>query len=209
MATLLLVGATGLVGSRALALALADPRIERVVAPTRRALPAQPRLENPVVDFDALDPSAPWWRVDAVVCALGTRMRVAGSQAAFRKVDHDYPVAVARLARAAGARSFALNSSYGADAGSRNFYLRTKGEVERSIGQCGYPSLTFVRPSFIAGERTDRRPLEQLALLAFGVLRPLVPRRLRAVDASEVAAALLEAAVAAVPGVHVAQPQSR
>jgi nucleoside-diphosphate-sugar epimerase len=100
---LLLVGATGLVGQAVLAAALADERVARVVAPTRRPLPAHPRLDNPVVDFARLPADAPWWRVDAVICTLGTTLREAGSRAAFQQVDRDYPAAVARLARSHGA----------------------------------------------------------------------------------------------------------
>lgn len=133
MSRILIAGATGLVGRHALALALADPHVSRVVAPTRRALPAHAKLENPVVDFEALPAQAPWWSVDGVVCALGTTIRDAGSQAAFRRVDVDYVLAVAANARDAGARAFALNSSLGADAGARGFYLRCKGKAERGV----------------------------------------------------------------------------
>ena len=81
----MLVGATGLVDCEVLSLALADPKVQQVVAPTRRALPAHAKLLNPVVDFAALPEDADWWAVDAVVCALGTTVKTAGSQAAFPK----------------------------------------------------------------------------------------------------------------------------
>ncbi|WP_199698882.1 Rossmann-fold NAD(P)-binding domain-containing protein [Oleomonas cavernae] len=132
MTTLLLVGATGLVGQHTLALALADPRVTKVVAPTRRPLPAGPKLENPVVDFDALPEDAPWWQAGAVICTLGTTQKIAGSQAAFRKVDYDYPLAVARLARRHSTPAYALTSSVGASARSPSFYLRTKGSWRRN-----------------------------------------------------------------------------
>src|SRR3954454_8412844 len=98
---LLLVGATGLVGRQVLDLALADARVEAVVAPTRRPLPDQPKLLAPAVDFARLPEDADWWRADATICALGTTMRVAGSKDAFRRVDYDYPLAGARIAREA------------------------------------------------------------------------------------------------------------
>src|SRR3546814_6672143 len=89
-----------LVGQLVLARLLESPGVARVVAPTRRPLALrQPVLENPVVDFDALPADAPWWAVDAAICTLGTTLAVAGSRDAFRRVDHDYPLAVARLAR--------------------------------------------------------------------------------------------------------------
>ena len=113
--------------------ALADPRVSVVVAPTRRALAPRPGLINPVVDFDRLPQDADWWAVDAVVCTLGTTARKAGSPAAFYRVDHDHPLEVAYLARRHGAQAYALNSALGADAASRVFYLRTKGEIERDL----------------------------------------------------------------------------
>lgn len=208
MTTLLIAGATGLVGGHVLRLALADPRITRVVAPTRRPLAVHARLENPIVDFAALDADAPWWAVDGVVCALGTTRKVAGSDAAFRQVDVDHVLAVATHARRAGARAFALNSSVGADAASGNFYLRCKGEAEQGVAALGYPSLTWVRPSLIGGERAEHRPLEALGAGVMRVLGPLVPARYRIVPAERIAAALLEAAVMATPGAHVRESES-
>lgn len=205
---LLIAGATGLVGAQALRLALADPRVQRVVAPTRRALPADTKLDNPIVDYAALPDDAAWWRVDAVVCALGTTIRAAGSQAAFRAVDHGYVLAVATRALANGARRFALTSAMGADPASRVFYSRTKGEVERDLAALGYPSLTLVRPALIGGEREQSRPAERAGLLLAAALAPLLPRRWRISPAPNIARALLDAALAARPGVHVVGAQA-
>ncbi|MEG0183576.1 MAG: NAD-dependent dehydratase, partial [Stenotrophomonas sp.] len=106
----MLVGSTGLVGGQVLRALLDDARCEAVVAPTRRPLGmADPALLNPVVDFAALPRDADWWAVDAVVCALGTTLKQAGSRDAFARVDHDYPLQVAARARAAGAHAFVLN----------------------------------------------------------------------------------------------------
>ncbi|WP_017669777.1 NAD(P)H-binding protein [Blastomonas sp. AAP53] len=118
MSTLLIAGATGLVGRETLARALDDPRITHVIAPTRRALPPHAKLTNPIADFEALPLNADWWRCDAVICALGTTRAKAGAAEAFVRVDHDYPLAVARAARAHGAQGFALVSAIGADATS-------------------------------------------------------------------------------------------
>ncbi len=203
MTRLLLVGATGLVGGHVLEQALTDPRITAVVAPTRRALVPRPGLINPVVDFDRLPQDADWWAVDAVVCTLGTTARKAGSPQAFYRVDHDHPLEVAYLARRHGARAYALNSALGADAASRVFYLRTKGEIERDLQAVGYPSLTLVRPGLIGGARAESRPLERMAVVASGWVQPLLPRRWRVVPAERIARHLLEAAVSGSPGVRV------
>ncbi len=207
MTRLMIAGATGLVGRHALSLALADTRIACVVAPTRRPLSPHPKLHNPLVDFDALPVDADVWRVDAVICALGTTIRQAGSQPAFRRVDVDYVVAIAAHARSAGASCFALNSSLGANQAARGFYLRCKGEAEAGVAALGYPSLTLVRPSIIGGEREPRRPLEHAGMRLLQAVAPLVPERYRVVPAVRIARCLLEAAVAARPGVHVVESE--
>lgn len=208
MTRLLIVGSTGLVGGHALAQALADARFAQVIAPTRRPLPLRhAKLDNPIVDFDALPASATWWRVDAVVCALGTTIGDAGSRAAFRRVDFDYVLAAATHARAAGARGFALTSALGANPSSRNFYLRTKGEAEAALRSLGYPSLTLVRPSMIGGERARRRRLEHFTARLMSAVEPLVPRRYRVVEAQRIAHCLLEAASAAEPGLRVVESE--
>jgi len=135
---LLLAGATGAVGSHVLAAALDDPRFAKVIAPTRRPLPSHAKLLNPVVDFTQLEASAEWWRVDAVICTLGSTIKAAGSRAAFVAVDRELPIQVARLARQAGATRYALNSSMGASLRG-NFYLRTKAQAETGIRAIGYP----------------------------------------------------------------------
>lgn len=209
MKTLLLVGATGLVGLELVRQALADRTIERVVALTRRPLELRHlRLENQVVDFDALPTDAPWWNVDAVISTLGTTMRQAGSRAAFGKVDHDYVLAVARLARAHGTEVFALTSSLGAKVSSGNFYLRTKGETERDLAAEGFASLTFVRPSLIGGKRENQRWVEALGLKVFALFAPALPRRYRIAPAERIAASLLAAVRTAQSGVRVVESEA-
>ena len=203
---LLLVGSTGAVGRHVLRLALADPRVERVIALTRRPLPAQAMLENPVVDFRHLPTDAPWWQVDATICTLGTTIKTAGSQEAFAAIDRDLPVQVASLARQAGATRFALISSLGASLGA-NFYLRTKAEAEAGIRRLGYPSYTIVRPSLIDAERDVSRPGEQVALVAARLFRSLIPRRYRAVKAERIARALLEGVLRDRSGEHIVESE--
>jgi uncharacterized protein YbjT (DUF2867 family) len=207
MKVLLLVGATGLVGQSVLRLALADKRVEKLVAITRKPLAAQSGLENHLVDFDSLPSDAPWWQVDGGICTLGTTMREAGSHLAFRKVDVDYPLTVARLLHQHGAQSFAFNSSIGADPKARAFYRRVKGEVEQRLIAGGFPSLTLVRPSGILGPREPHRAWEARTIRVFHSLRPVLPRHYRVVPADKIARALLEAAISAPPGVHIVESE--
>ena len=200
---LLIVGSTGLVGRHVLDLALADGRIDAVVAPVRHNVASHPKLFAPTVDFERLPNDVDWWRADAVICALGTTMRAAGSQEAFRRVDHDYALAVAELARQHGTRTFVLNSAIGADPPSRFFYNRVKGELERDLAKLDFESLTFVRPGLIGGRRDERRPAERIASIVLRILHPILPRRLRINPAERIAQALIDAAIAARPGTHI------
>lgn len=208
MKTVLVLGGSGLVGRRIVALALADPAVGCVVAPTRQALPAHARLLNPLVDYRALPADAPWWCADAVLCALGTTRRLAGSDAAFRQIDHDYVLAAAVLARRAGTPVFVYNSSVGADAAASSLYLRVKGETERDLAALGFASVCHVRPSLLdGGARTDPRPAERAGVWLARLLAPLLPRRYRAVTTGAVAAAMLEAGRQARPGVRVIESE--
>lgn len=203
----MLAGATGLVGQHVLRLALADTRVACVIAPTRRALAAHAKLINPVVDFYHLPQDANWWKVDAVVCALGTTMAKAGSKEAFRRIDLELPLEVARLSLMHGAKSYALNSALGADAASRVFYSRTKGELEQALRVMKFSSLTLIRPGLLDGHRQERRPAERMAIWTSKALGPLLPRRYRVVPAQRVAHHLLESALAGESGVKVVQSE--
>lgn len=205
-ARLLLVGATGVVGQHVLQQALSDARVGRVVALTRRPLPAHPKLDNHVVDFAQWSSDAPWWKVDAVICTLGTTIKLAGSQAAFARVDRDLPVEVARLARSAGATRFVLNSSVGASPDA-SFYLRTKAEAEAQIRAVDFPGYTIVRPSLIDADRAESRPGERFAIWIARALRPLIPARYRAVRPEQIARALLEAALSGGAGESIIESE--
>lgn len=194
--TVAVAGATGLVGGEVLRQLLADPSVSRVTALVRRAgaLNSHSKLEECVVDFDALHRHEDALRVDQVVCALGTTIKKAGSQERFREVDLGYPFALARVALAQGARHFLLVSAVGADAGSRVFYNRVKGELEESLRALPYRSLTIVRPSLLLGDREEFRPGEEVGRRVARLITPLIPARYKPVHARDVAAALVEAA---------------
>lgn len=200
---LLLLGATGLVGSRVLALALADSAFSEVIAPTRMPLPLCAKLVNPVAP--RLGDAASFLRVyrpDAVICALGTTRVKAGSEEAFRHVDYGLPMAFGRAAHAAGVQTFAIVTFAGASVDSRFLYPRTKGEVERDIRAIGFRSLTICRPSLIDGKRNEARRVEGAALRLARLLSPILPKKFRVNPADTIAAALLEAVIIAKPGCH-------
>ncbi len=203
---LMIVGATGVVGSRVLAMALDDARFARVVAPTRRPLTAHAKLLNPVVDFAHLPEDASWWQVDAVICTLGITIKAAGSQSAFAAIDRELPIRIARLARHAGATRFALNSSLGASH-SGNFYLRTKAEAETGVRAISFPYYTIVRPSLIDAKRDQARPGEALAIFFARLFKPVIPRRYRAVKPDQIARALIEGVLARTPGERIIESE--
>lgn len=197
--TVALAGATGLVGRAILEGLLADTSVAAVHALGRRKLDlANPKLISYAVDFAALPALPP---LDEVYLALGTTIKTAGSQAAFRAVDFDANLAVARAALAAGARRAGLVSAMGADAGSRVFYNRVKGELEEALARLPFEGLILARPSLLTGDREKlgqpERPLEKVSLTASKLLGPLIPANYKPIAAADVAHALLSRVPAA------------
>lgn len=203
----LVVGATGLVGSHCLQLLLAHPTYDRVTIVVRRPTQtSHPKLREHVVDFEHLEQAAQAMAADDVYACLGTTMKKAGSKAAFRRVDHDYTVAVATLAREHGAARLALVSSIGASASSANFYLRVKGETERDVSALGYETVEIMRPSFLVGKRTERRAAEEAGIAAVSWVAGLMVgplQQYRPVKAEQVAAAMVESLVRGQPGIRI------
>jgi uncharacterized protein YbjT (DUF2867 family) len=195
--SVLLVGATGLVGRECLRLLLADSGFGRIVVVTRRPLSPDvrsPKLATHVVDFDHLNEYDELFNVDAIICALGTTIRQAGSRTRFRTVDFDYPLAFARLGRRHGCKHFLVVTALGANTRSRYFYNRVKGELEDSLRGLDYPRLTIVRPSLLLGPRAELRLGEEVAKRVTRWLGPLVPRAFKPVEARAVAQTLVRAA---------------
>ena len=199
--SVLILGATGLVGAECVRQFAESPRFERVIALARRPLSntVSTRVETHVIDFERLDDAAQHFRVSHLVCALGTTIKKAGTQERFRRVDYDYPLAAARVGLGQGARHFLLVSALGASARSRIFYSRVKGELEDAIRAMPYRTVTIVRPSLLLGERVEVRPGESIGKR----FAAIVPRKWRPVHASAVAATLVRAAVEDQPGVGV------
>ena len=201
----LVVGATGLVGREILARLLADKTYTAVHCVGRRApLQTHPKLVLHLTDSLSAFSSPP---VDDVFIALGTTIKVAGSQQAFRAVDYDAVLAVAASARNAGARRLGIVSAMGADIKSTVFYNHVKGEMEIAVSRLAYDTTVFARPSILAGDRgalaQARRPGEQMALAAMTLFKPLIPRNYRAITATNVADALVSAVSAGRPGTSV------
>jgi uncharacterized protein YbjT (DUF2867 family) len=200
--TALLAGGSGLVGGLAIPHLLAPGAFDRLVALGRRPLPTRPGLDPQTVEFARLA-ARPLVPAAAAVCALGTTIRKAGSQAAFRAVDVDAVLAFARWARAGGAATFVLVSSVGADPTSSNFYLRCKGEAEECVAGLGFARFVALRPSLLLGAREDARPGEALGRAITPLLNPLMLgplRRYRGIEAGAVAAAAARAALDPTPG---------
>ena len=189
---ILLAGATGLVGGEYLRLLSSDDSVKEIRAIVRRPLPSELRLPNVsvhVVDFNKIEATPDTFKIDQVFCALGTTIRIAGSQEAFRRVDFDYPLKIARLALEQGAQHFLLVSALGANAHSRVFYNRVKGELEEAIGKLGYRSVTIARPFLLLGDRDEFRIGEEIGKR----LKWFFPKKWQPVQAARVASALVNA----------------
>lgn len=195
-----ILGGSGLVGSHVIRQLERDDRVGHLRAITRRPLRNAPaKLETANIDFDALGSAAHLLRADAVVCALGTTIRKAGSREAFRRVDHDYVVEAARLAKAEGTRHFLVVSALGANPSSRIFYNRVKGEMERDVRAIGFERLTIVRPSLLLGHRDEFRLGEHIA----GLVGILIPGNARPVRAADVASVMIDRIFNGPDGVEV------
>lgn len=199
--TALIAGASGLVGSHLLQILLADDHWDHVISVGRRTLAQDhPKLQQLVVPFPQIGdvPTCD----DAFSC-LGTTIKVAGSQDAFRAVDHDAVVALADSARRAGANQFLHVTALGSAAGSRIFYNRVKGETERDVAASGLATTIAFRPSMIDGERPDaNRPGETIGLVAMRAVGPLLGK-FRPNKASDIALAMVREAKAGTPGHRV------
>ena len=206
--TALLAGASGLIGRALLPLLLRSVRYDEVHVLVRRPLAGvapTPKLHIHLVDFSKLPAALP--KVDDVYVTLGTTIKVAGSEAAFRRVDFDFVLNTARAAKAAGARRLAVVSALGADAGSRVFYNRVKGDMQAALVQLGFESLSIAQPSLLVGDRAALgQPVRAGEVWATRLLAPvmrLVPAGVRPIRAEVVASALLSANLAGRPGVHL------
>jgi uncharacterized protein YbjT (DUF2867 family) len=191
---ILLAGASGYVGNLALDALLDSTDISRVYAITRRPLGREhPRLANRIVQFEQIESQLKGLTCHAALCSLGTTIRQAGSEQVFRQADFDAVLAFARAAKAAQAQRFVVVSAVGADPKSKNFYLRTKGEMEEALAGVGFTSLDILQPSLLLGWRGEIRPLELLGSAFAPLINPFLTGKrepFRAIPARTVAAAM-------------------
>ena len=197
---ILLAGATGLTGEHLLDRLLNEPTVECVLAPTRKPLAEHPRLDNPIGRLRTLLPQLSG-DIDTAFCCLGSTLKEAGSQEAFRAIDHDLVLAFAERARELGARHLLVISSLGANPQSNLFYCRTKGEMEEALQAQDWPQLTIARPSQLLGPRMEIRPLERMT----APLSQLLPGKYRGIAACTLARALWRLALEDNDGVRIVE----
>jgi uncharacterized protein YbjT (DUF2867 family) len=200
----LIAGSSGLTGGFLLRILLEAPEYREVIAYVRKRTGIQhPKLREVVMDWEKLDAPVP---ADDVFCCLGTTIKKAGSQEAFRRVDYEYPLHLAELQLEGGSQQFLLVSAIGADASSSIFYSRVKGELEDALQKLGYKSLHIFQPSFIAGPRKEKRVGERIGLAIFSFISPLFIgplKKYEPIPAEHIARAMYRSAQKNIPGCTV------
>ena len=192
MKTAILAGATGLIGSQLLPLLLREDSYNAVIALSRKPLMySHSKLQNIIIDFDTLENNANQLKGDDVFCCLGTTMKQAGSQQAFRKVDLEYPVSLATISRRQGATQFLLVTAMGANKGSSIFYNRVKGEVQEAIESIGFETFRIFQPSMLVGPRIGKRAGERIGRVMMTAFSVLIPKKYKAIESIKVARAMV------------------
>lgn len=190
----LLAGATGLVGNELLHDLLESPRYEEVKILVRKPIDVvHPKLKQITADFDQLENYQGYFDVDDVFCCLGTTIKKAGSQEAFKTVDYDYPVKLALMAQTAGVQNFLVISALGANAQSKVFYSRTKGQLEKQLKEINLKALHIFQPSLLLGNRQEFRLGEKVAAVfspLFSLLMVGKLKKYKPVSARRVALAM-------------------
>jgi uncharacterized protein YbjT (DUF2867 family) len=190
----LVIGATGLIGKELVKILIDSNQYEKIKLVVRRPIDIESKIcEEHIVDFNQLHTYPELFKVSDVYCCLGTTIKVAKTKEAFRRVDYEYPVVAAKLAKENGVQKFLIVSSMGADPKSLFFYSRVKGDVEATLTSLNLPSLHIFRPSLLLGERSEFRFGEKIAEKASGVMNKLMVgplRPYRGIQAKKVAAAM-------------------
>jgi len=204
MKTALIAGASGLVGSYLLRLLLESGQYDLVKALVRKPLGLNidyPALQEVVFDYENPDPKIV--QANHIYCCLGTTMKKAGSKEAFTRVDHDYPLELARMARQNGAAKFVLVSAVGANTRSMFFYNRVKGQIEEDLKKFPFEAIHIMRPSMLLGPRKEKRLAEEIGKTLMKPFRLLMPANMKPVHVSQVAAAMLDRMNRKEKGTHI------
>nr|WP_145402092.1 NAD(P)H-binding protein [Paenibacillus xylanexedens] len=207
--TAVVAGASGLVGQQLVQMLLDHPAYSRVIVLVRRNLEiSHPKLKQQVVSFDRFEEELGGVMLKGadVFCTLGTTIKQAGSQEAFRKVDYEYPLILGREAKRQGASQMILVTAMGSSDKSRLFYNRVKGELERDLIALNLKRLVFLRPSFMLGNRQEKRLGERFGIIAFQLLRPLLIgpfTQYRAVHSADVAKVMVHSAARKLPKLEI------
>ncbi len=209
MATALIVGSTGLIGNQLVELLLDDDRYTQVTAIARTSLPfSHPKLKLIIADFDSIESQKEKLVADDIFCCLGTTIKSAKSKEAFRKIDFDYPLLIAKLTKALGAKQFLLVSALGANKASSVFYNKVKGEIEEAISSLGFESCHVFRPSLLLGPRIEKREGEQSMQKIFSAVGFLIPKKYKAIESIKVASGMLAIAKKNVSGNFIHESNS-
>ena len=200
----IIAGSTGLVGSNILS-CLSDNN-QKPIALARSSIKELPsNAQELIIDFDSLLTEGSLPSCDHVFVCLGTTIKIAKSKENFKIVDLDYPLAVAQKALDSGAKKLTLISSVGADSKSKNFYLRTKGELEDAILELDFESINIFRPSFLIGQGGRHRTISEKILMKIAKIFDIFcigsARKYRSIDA-QVLAKKMASTLDADPGVH-------
>jgi uncharacterized protein YbjT (DUF2867 family) len=208
VAKAILLGASGLIGGLLLNVLLQSSEYKEVVIFVRKELPVKhKKLKQLVIDFNKLETYATEITGDAIFCCLGTTRKKTPDLSVYRKIDHDYPLQVAKIAFQNGVEQYHLVSSLGADANSSNFYTKMKGEVEDDMIKVGLKCLHIYRPSFLTGNRTEKnRFAERNVAVLFKVIDPLLfggLKKYRSIPAKTVALAMYKQSLIKQEGVFM------
>ncbi|MBV8389407.1 MAG: oxidoreductase [Mucilaginibacter sp.] len=202
-----IAGASGLIGSKLLNILLHEPYYDEVLILVRKELPiSHKKLVQLVIDFDRLDDHAAAITDHALFCCLGSTRKKTPDLTVYRKIDHDYPLKLAQIAKQNGVEQYHLVSAIGASSHSSNFYTKMKGEVEEAIEKIGLNCLHIYQPSVLTGGRKESRPTERLIIGLMKVVDPLLAGRLkkyRSISAGTVARAMFNESLQKQEGVFV------
>jgi len=203
----LVFGGSGLVGTELLKLLISDSAYKTVISAGRRKLEIQsPKLKQIMIDFDNLESQQELFAEHDVYCCLGTTIKKAKTKEAFRAIDFGYVTRIAAMAATNGVGNFALISSIGSDKNSGNFYLKTKGEMEEVVRQLKFNTLVILRPSFLLGNRIEKRLGERIAKIAIQLFSPLLIGKLkkyRGIEAKNVSKKMIEMILAMNTGTFI------